>query len=56
VRVDPGTQRAGRGVGFDGHPVVLGARAKMDSTQVATVVLPLRVGWMVVTDHKPGPR
>ncbi|MEN3319969.1 MAG: hypothetical protein V7643_3370, partial [Mycobacterium sp.] len=44
------------GVGFDGHPVVLGARAKMDSTQAATMVLPIRVDGVVVMDHKPGRR
>ena len=30
--------------------------AKIDPTQVATVVLPIRVGWVVVIDHKPGRR
>ena len=30
--------------------------AKIDPTQVATVVLPIRVGWVVVMDHKPGRR
>ena len=28
--------------------------AKIDPTQVATVVLPIRVGCVVVMDHKPG--
>ena len=30
--------------------------AKIDPTHVATVVLPIRVGWVVVMDHKPGRR
>jgi hypothetical protein len=30
--------------------------AKIDATQAATVVLPIRVGGVVVTDHKPGRR
>ena len=30
--------------------------AKLNPTQVATVVLPIRVGWAVVMDHKPGRR
>jgi hypothetical protein len=30
--------------------------AKIDLTQAATVVLPIRVGRVVVTDHKPGRR
>ena len=31
-------------------------RAKPDPAQAATVVLPPRVGWVWVTDHKPGRR
>jgi hypothetical protein len=30
--------------------------AKIDLTQAETVVLPIRVGRVVVTDHKPGRR
>jgi hypothetical protein len=30
--------------------------AKLNLTQVATLELPIRVGWVVVIDHEPGRR
>jgi hypothetical protein len=52
VRADPGTQSAERGVATTGSS--WRTCAKIDPTQVATVVLPIRVGCVVVMDHKPG--
>jgi len=55
VRVDPGTQPAERGVGVDGHTGSSWRTcAKLDRAQATTVVLPIRVGRVVVMDHKPG--
>ena len=54
MRVDPGTQPAERGVGVDGHHrVIVADRPKLDRAQATTVVLPIRVGRVVVMDHNP---
>jgi hypothetical protein len=54
VRVDPGTQPAERGVGVDGyHRVIVADLREARPCAGTTVVLPIRVGRVVVMDHNP---
>jgi len=54
VRADPGTQSAERGVGVDGHHRVIVADLREDRPHAGRDGgLPIRVGWVVVMDHKP---
>jgi len=57
VRVDPGTQLAERGVGVDGHHPVILTQLREDRPDAGRDDgLPIRVGGVVVVDHKPGRR
>jgi hypothetical protein len=57
VQVDPGTQLAERGVGVDGHHPVIVADLREDRPHAGRDGgLPIRVGRVVVMDHKPGRR